>query len=499
MTQPLDPVPPYSSYSPWIDPTTRDSPLGSQIVINGGHHVPRRALDRWNVAPAGLQHIVIAGDSVPQATGTGTLNTLYLDGFINRLQRGLGNALGGLRGAGYIGLHRSLNALGFANTASEWTAAGAFTRVIEGNGSVMPYRSEVIAATAADILTFTPIATVAPRGVLDAVTNGTTTITSATAAFVATDKGQGVYGTGIPKYSMITAVNSGTSITINRATTTSQAGGLLSLSGRNLYPGGIAGLEIVWVDGPFNGAFSYSTDNGATWIAVPSTTPAAATIKRTFVATALPSGNFKIRAADAGGVGHFTAQCGIILYNVGVLPTSGCLVHNVACDGATLDAISAGGLGKSFLDPIDDNLRFLDPGPNLANQSLKPVLLVVYFTNDMLFANAGQLTVAQIQADVNTVIDRFEGYCDIIFMNDYEQGGGVDPVIQAAVRAGVRNTCTSRGVAVLDVYDAWAAQGDVGFAQSTANGLMLDNNHPSLKGQLDIGAHIMRILSTSAL
>lgn len=66
----------------------------------------------------------------------------------------------------------------------------------------------------------------------DVVTNSTTTVTSATAAFRASDVGKGISGSGIPAGATITAVGSATSITISDAATASATGVTITIAGR---------------------------------------------------------------------------------------------------------------------------------------------------------------------------------------------------------------------------------------------------------------------------
>jgi hypothetical protein len=69
------------------------------------------------------------------------------------------------------------------------------------------------------------------RSVSDAVTNATTTVTSATAAFVANDAGATVSGTNIPAGATIVSVTNSTTIVISAAATGSGAGGSLVIAG----------------------------------------------------------------------------------------------------------------------------------------------------------------------------------------------------------------------------------------------------------------------------
>ena len=63
-----------------------------------------------------------------------------------------------------------------------------------------------------------------PRTVTDAVTNSTATLTSATAAFSATDIGAAVTGSGIPANTTIASVESATSVTLSASATLSASG-----------------------------------------------------------------------------------------------------------------------------------------------------------------------------------------------------------------------------------------------------------------------------------
>ena len=71
----------------------------------------------------------------------------------------------------------------------------------------------------------------AGRQVSDGFENGTTTVTSATANFVAGDVGRRIEGGGIPTNTTITALGSSTSVTISHAATASATGVTLTLNG----------------------------------------------------------------------------------------------------------------------------------------------------------------------------------------------------------------------------------------------------------------------------
>jgi len=89
------------------------------------------------------------------------------------------------------------------------------------NGTVVPYQ-----LAAWTVVNPTDgVTTGAHAGVADGVTTaGSTTVTSATAAFIASDVGRAISGGSIPANTTITAVGSGTSITISAAATVSAVG-----------------------------------------------------------------------------------------------------------------------------------------------------------------------------------------------------------------------------------------------------------------------------------
>lgn len=71
----------------------------------------------------------------------------------------------------------------------------------------------------------------------DAVTNGTTTVTSATANFISSDAGKTVTGTNIPASTTIASVTNATTIVLSQAATGSSSGGTLGIFGRQIYAG----------------------------------------------------------------------------------------------------------------------------------------------------------------------------------------------------------------------------------------------------------------------
>lgn len=89
----------------------------------------------------------------------------------------------------------------------------------------------------------------ADRTVTDMVTNGTTTITSATAAFTSGDVGKAVTGTTIPAFTTIASVTNATTAVLSKAATGSGSNGTLNIFKSpytwNFSPGDLSGLGLT--------------------------------------------------------------------------------------------------------------------------------------------------------------------------------------------------------------------------------------------------------------
>ena len=104
------------------------------------------------------------------------------------------------------------------------------------------------------------------RAVTDAVTNGTTTVTSATANFVAGDVQREVSGTNIPAGAYIVSRTNGTTIVISAAATASGTGGTLTvLSTRRVdVTGYTAAMHVRRAAGAADTLASISNGSGIT-------------------------------------------------------------------------------------------------------------------------------------------------------------------------------------------------------------------------------------------
>lgn len=101
------------------------------------------------------------------------------------------------------------------------------------------------------------IALIRTRKVTDGVTtSGDATVTSATAAFAATDVGRPISGTGIPASTTIATINSATSIELSQNATANGTGITLTIGQATLdgvqveagWPGDTLKSEAVWID-----------------------------------------------------------------------------------------------------------------------------------------------------------------------------------------------------------------------------------------------------------
>lgn len=101
------------------------------------------------------------------------------------------------------------------------------------------------------------IALIRTRTVTDgATTSGDATVTSATAAFVSTDVGRPIAGTGIPNGTTIASINSATSVELSANATANATGVTLTIGVDDLdgvqvepgWPGDTLKDEAVWVD-----------------------------------------------------------------------------------------------------------------------------------------------------------------------------------------------------------------------------------------------------------
>ena len=135
------------------------------------------------------------------------------------------------------------------------------------------------------------------RVVTDGVTNATTTVTSATAAFAAGDLGRPISGGTIPAGAVIVAFSSATSVTISAAATGSASGVTLTLGGgigakiEELIIEGLGTTVLgVLVHSIFDGTTYHSWDSTAITVVTPSTSTAPFRASQRYANLFLPAG-----------------------------------------------------------------------------------------------------------------------------------------------------------------------------------------------------------------
>jgi hypothetical protein len=204
--------------------------------------------------------------------------------------------------------------------------------------------------------------------------------------------------------------------------------------------------------------------------------------------TAVNPAAWQIRCANAAGTVPVTIVAHAIdLWSVtpvfGV--TKGVKVHNLGFDGATLG-------GLMHANPNGDDLRLFDGSPG----SLVPDLTIVGpFTNDVRF---GPPTYGSYETNLTNLVQRIKPYSDVLILSFCEQNplmarrAAVD---QAKLRQIAHEVAVANEVAHLNIYDAFAADGLIGYTDCDAAGYMSSNNHCSQAGINEISARLNRALA----
>lgn len=128
------------------------------------------------------------------------------------------------------------------------------------------------------------------RTVTDGVTNSTTTVTSATAAFDARDVGATISGSGIPGGAFITTINSATSVIISAEATLTAAGVTLTIVRRGAVGTVTAAQDLAALNG------TLAQQIAGRKPCLHAACPAPSTVEPTAVSWCLEFGNFTTRA-----------------------------------------------------------------------------------------------------------------------------------------------------------------------------------------------------------
>lgn len=103
---------------------------------------------------------------------------------------------------------------------------------------------------------------------------------------------------------------------------------------------------------------------------------------------------------------------------------------------------------------------------------------------------------------IRVLYERVKNYCDLIIVAPFEQGGARlttgelssgQSIMQQQWRQAMKDAATTYGLSSLDIFQAWSAEGYVGYAAAAAGGLMIDTLHESTTGCRDLASRIGKI------
>ncbi len=245
-------------------------------------------------------------------------------------------------------------------------------------------------------------------------------------------------------------------------------------------------IDVYSIDNAFAG-FSYSLDGGGTWANGPGSGAGLAgghNVLRSSIAVSSPA-DFRIRASNQGGGATSPKIIGIDVWTTTPIfaSSSGIRVYDMAKDGDFLSNFCRANASGDDFAIFDGYMGSLIPD----------LCIIGPFTNDVVFGAGSNLT--NYTNSLTTLVNRVKPYSDVLLLAYAEQNNRSSSD-QAAFRQAIVNVAASTGSAVLNIYDAWAAAGDTGFAASNTDGLMNDDLHPSQLGHIDIAGRITRILGT---
>ena len=243
----------------------------------------------------------------------------------------------------------------------------------------------------------------------------------------------------------------------------------------------VSGFDLYWFNMAGAGNWQYSVDSGA-WIKMGQPLALHDNKLHKFYVPLPVRANVRIRAYN-GAAACVAPIGGIGVYSQDPRSSTGVVVHNLGRDENFLGTFVRAGAGDpmAWLDKVVAN-----PAAPISQTSL----VIMMFSNDVIFGSP-----ATWQANLLNLVNRVRPYADVLLMSPFEQGGR-DPVMQATFRATTESVAATQQCGHLDLYDAWSAAGDTGYAAANADGLMLDGLHPSQLGHNDIAARVWRLLRT---
>lgn len=312
---------------------------------------------------------------------------------------------------------------------------------------------------------------VGARTISDAgTTNGSPTLTALRGAFTSADVGSQVFNANVPAGTIITAVGSGTSVTMNNnATATVTAGSAANATT-------IQGMRGGW-DRAFNGC--------------------PASLLPDLIITSCWTNDFSWNWAITGGDVSMSATFTIGSPNVVV--TAGNAVEQSDV-GANVYATVGITPALTTMQSSADATHFVMSANALANA-----------TGQALIIGAQPATPATAIKNILSVLTSggiggtgFSAYADQMLVVPFEQGGGrlngsqATAASQVLYRQAMHDWATANNIATLDIYKAWAAEGCVGNAAALAIGLMDTTDasalHEGPLGYRDMATRITRFL-----
>ena len=241
----------------------------------------------------------------------------------------------------------------------------------------------------------------------------------------------------------------------------------------------IASYELVWVDVPGGGNWSYSHDGGSTWHSMGQTILGDNGLNKFLVVPSTPITEVIVRAGDVTGVTNEVCAIAAIIpyYNQAGPEQPGCVVHNLGRRGANLAASGTYG-------PLDQS------GLSLSVLNLlAPDVIVIGFKGD---AVAGDDTVSYVTAleTIITITNAGGFQCDFGFLNLWDSATNTPNA--ADFRIAVQDMAEGYGAAVLDLYNAWAQEGFTSFPAD--NIFLADNENINQAGHDDIATRCIEML-----
>lgn len=375
------------------------------------------------------------------------------------------------------------------------------------------------------------------RTVIDAVTASSTTVTSATATFVAGDVGARVIGTNIPGGSTTTTA----AVSLSAATTTVnvgavpavfQAAGTCFINGHKVtFTGATATTltgaaitsftattsavrtTVIPVGAPVTFITTLTVRGSATSVTISNAASASTSgaSSRTVADMVTTAGSTSISSATAafvgGDVGKLVSGDGIPANTTIASVTSGTVAvlsaavpqaqtgASITIGVAYITILQANGDPYAMLYNVQDTAL---PYTWNAYNGSQPDLVLVGFSNDLADSHDPTGYINYMQ----DAIDRLSPNSDMIVYTHFEQGGarlsGVDSTaaIQAAYRKSIHTLClTTNQVSLFDAFDHFVTEGYANYA-ATSTALLVDSTgfHPLQRGCNDVSASLRRML-----